>query len=67
MHSEFQELNAYAYHSIRGALLDLVIWCLGPYVDDSREYGLFRLCLAVVTRRLCRVWLQYRGIISDPV
>ena len=54
MHSEFEELNAYAYHATRGALLDVVIWCLGPYVDDAREYGLFRIRLANVTRAVVR-------------
>ena len=54
VHSDFEEINAYVYHSGRGALLDLVIWCLGPYVDDTREYGPFRLWLARVTRSVVR-------------
>ena len=67
MNSDFQETNLVIYYGLANLLLDAVIWSLGPYVDDSREYGLPRLCLAVATRRLCRAWLQYRGIISDPV
>jgi hypothetical protein len=54
VHSEFQELNAYVYHSLRGALLDVVIWCLGPYVDDSRTYGRIRVWLARATRAIVR-------------
>ena len=58
MLSYFHELNLYAYHAVRGAVLDLVIWCLGPVVDDSREYGLFRYYLAVATCKLCRTWYR---------
>ena len=54
MYSQFEELNAYAYHATRGALLDVVIWCLGPYVDDTRGYGLFRIHLANFTRTVVR-------------
>ena len=43
MYSDFGDLNAYVYHSARGAIFDVLIWCLGPYVDDSRLYGFFRL------------------------
>ena len=25
----FEEINLYAYHSLRGMGLDIVIWCLG--------------------------------------
>ena len=53
MLSAFEELNLFAYHSACGVFYDFVIWCLGPFVDDSREYGLFRCCLAAVTRRVC--------------
>jgi hypothetical protein len=60
MHSDFEQFNLFAYHSLVNAFLDLVIWCLGPYVDDSREYGLPRKYLAVVTRRLCGIWLANR-------
>jgi hypothetical protein len=67
MNSDFEETNLVLYYGLVNLLLDAVIWCLGPYVDDSREYGVARLCLAIVTRRLCRTWLQVRGIISDPV
>ena len=54
MYCEFGEINAYVYHSARGALLDLVIWCLGPYVNDARAYGSPRRCLARVTRSVVR-------------
>jgi len=50
----FAELNLYVYHSARGAVLDIVIWCLGPFVDDSREYGVARWILAAVMRQVCR-------------
>jgi hypothetical protein len=61
MRSEFEELNAYAYHCLRAALLDGVIWCLGPYVDDSRDYGFFRICLAKVTRAVVRGFCRAGG------
>ena len=51
---DFEEINAYVYHSGHGALLDIVIWCLGPYVDDTREYGPCRLWLARATRSVVR-------------
>lgn len=54
----FEELNLYAYHTLRGVVLDLVIWCLGPAVDDTREYGLLRLYLAAATCKACRVWYR---------
>ena len=56
MYSDFEELNAYVYHSARGALLDVVIWCLGPYVDGTRGYGLARMYLARATRAVVRRW-----------
>jgi len=56
VYSEFEELNAYVYHRFRGALLDVVIWCLGPYVDDTCPYGRVRLVLARVTCSLARRW-----------
>ena len=54
MHLGFDELNLHIYDSARGIFLDAVIWCLGPVVDDSREYGVFRLYLAAATYRVCR-------------
>lgn len=50
----FAEANAYVYHTARGAFYDLVIWCLGPVVDDSREYPAWRMWLAAATFRICR-------------
>lgn len=58
MHTQFEDLNAYVYYSMQGILLDGLIWCLGPYVYESREYGLFRICLARVTRSLVRRWFR---------
>ena len=52
--SGFAEVNAYVYHSARGAFYDGVIWCLGPVVDDSRIYSWPRMWLAFVTNRICR-------------
>ena len=56
MLSQFEELNLYAYHTLRGAVLDVVIWCLGPIVDDTRSYGPVRRCLAVATCHACRYY-----------
>jgi hypothetical protein len=54
----FYELNAYVYQSSYVAVLDGVIWCLGPYVDDTRPYGPSRITLAWLTRKLIRGWLR---------
>jgi hypothetical protein len=54
MNADFAELNAYVYYAAQGAVLDAVIWCLGPYVDDSRDYGWFRVLLALATRSALR-------------
>lgn len=62
MNSDFLELNLLAYHVLLGLCLDAVIWCLGPLVDDSREYGLLRCCLALATRRCCRTALALRDL-----
>ena len=56
--ADFNELNAYVYHSAHAAFLDGVIWCLGPFVDDSRSYGVFRVMLALCMRSLVRGWLR---------
>ena len=58
--SQFAEINAYVYHSARGVVLDVVIWCLGPYVDDTRGYGLLRVVLARGTRAVLRRWCMAR-------
>jgi hypothetical protein len=59
VNTDFEEMNAYVYHSVRGVMLDVVIWCLGPYVDATRAYGLPRIYLAratrVVVRRCCSI------------
>jgi len=54
----FAELNEYVYHSVRGVFFGGVIWCLGPVVDDSRDYAWPRLWLASVTYHICRCVLR---------
>ena len=54
MYTQFEDLNAYVYHSAHGAVLDGLIWCLGPYVDDTCDYGRFRIYLARMTRAIIR-------------
>ena len=54
----FHELNLYIYESTVGLFLDAVIWCLGPLVDDTREYGFLRLYLAAATYQVCRRLIQ---------
>jgi hypothetical protein len=58
VNSQFEDLNAYVYHSARGAIFDVLIWCLGPYVDDTRPYGFLRVLVARVTRSVVRWWLR---------
>ncbi len=60
MYTAFEEFNAFAYWALVNAVLDAVLWCLGPYVDDSREYGFARQLLAFVTCQLVRIWLRFR-------
>ena len=57
MGPSFEEINLYVFHSLQGVFYDFVIWCLGPLVDDTRPYGLFRCYLAAATRGACRRWL----------
>jgi len=57
MHTGFEDFNLYVYNSIRGLFLDLVIWCLGPMVYESRDYGLLRHYLAFATAKACRSWM----------
>jgi hypothetical protein len=54
VYSDFEELNAYVYNSMQCIVLDVLIWCLGPFADDSRDYGWCRTGLAVVTRAAVR-------------
>jgi len=61
MQAGFVELNFYIYYRMQGVLLDVLIWCLGPLIDDAREYGLLRLYLAGVTVRACRACLGLRN------
>lgn len=57
MTSLFEEFNLWIYHSLQGLFYDLVIWCLGPFVDDTQDYGRLRCYLALATRSFCRTWL----------
>ncbi len=61
MGEAFLEFNLYAYWALVNAVLDVILWCLAPYIDDSREYGPTRRVLAVVTCRVVRVWLLHRA------
>jgi len=56
--SGFDEVNEYVYHSVRSAFFGGVIWCLGPVVDDSRDYSRLRIGLAAVTYRVCRYFIR---------
>ena len=59
--SGFEEVNEYVYHSVRGAFFGGVIWCLGPVVDDTRDYPAYRMWLAAVTYRVCRCFIRAEG------
>ena len=61
MLSAFEEFNLYVYNSARGMLLDGVIWCLGPMIEEAREYGIFRHLLALMTAKACRGYLRIKG------
>ena len=65
MFSQFQQLNIHAYYTLVGVFLDFVIWCLGPLVDEEKDYSLARYYLAAVTCRICRSWLTRRGWITE--
>jgi hypothetical protein len=67
MYSAFEEFNLFAYWALVNGVLDVVLWCLGPYVDESRDYGWFRRQLADFTSRLVRIWLLYRDYRQRPV
>ena len=51
-------MNLYVYHSLRGVVLDAVIWCLQPLIHDTDCYGLFRIYLAAATCEACRRWYR---------
>jgi hypothetical protein len=61
MLSAFEEFNLYVYNSARGLVLDAVIWCLAPMIEEKHEYGIFRHCLALATAKACRGYLRFRG------
>jgi hypothetical protein len=67
MRSDFEELNLFAYYALLNGVLDLLLWSLGPHVDESREYGWFRHALAAVTGRVIRIWLLAREHRRRPV
>jgi hypothetical protein len=58
MLSDFEDLNAYVYHSARGAVYDVVIWCLAPYVHPDRRHGRLRRGLGWATRAAVRRWYR---------
>ena len=58
MYERFLDANLYVYNTANGVLLDGVIWCLGPIVDDSRPYGPLRRYLAAATCSICRCFLR---------
>ncbi len=58
MEPDFEDFNAYVYCSTCGWLYDVVIWCLGPYVDDRVDHGVARQALARVTRCVVRWWYR---------
>jgi hypothetical protein len=66
MRSDFEELNLFAYYALVNGVLDILLWCLGPRVDDSREYGWLRHALAEVTSRVLRFWLRLRDRRDRP-
>jgi len=57
----FEEFNVHLYWTLVNVFLDVVLWCLGPIVDDTRPYPYSRLCLAAVTNKACRYWLRKTG------
>lgn len=61
---DFREVNEYVYHSAHGAVLDAVIWCLGPLADDRGEYPRYRILLALATRFVLRPFV--RPVQSSP-
>lgn len=61
MRSEFEAANLILYYRMVNGLLDLVIWCLGPFADDSRHYGLLRCYLARITCWVCAQVISRRG------
>jgi hypothetical protein len=67
MYSDFEEFNLFAYWALVNGVLDVLLWCLGPYVDDSREYGWLRHALAAVTRRVILTWLLLRESLGRPL
>jgi hypothetical protein len=58
MQTSFEELNLYAYNALRNVAYDLLIWCLAPLIDDSREYSLARLYIAALACGICRRWMR---------
>ena len=58
MQTRFEEINLYAYNTMRGKFYDLLIWCLEPVIEDSRDFGLTRLYLAAITCKLYRSWAR---------
>jgi hypothetical protein len=61
MLSAFEEFNLYVYNTARGFVLDAVIWCLGPMIEEDRDFGIFRHCIALATAKVCRGYLRLSG------
>ncbi len=61
MRSDFEEANLAAYYVLLNGCLDVLLWCVAPYVDDSREFGVFRRGLAMVTTVVLGAWLRLRA------
>jgi len=58
MYSDFEALNAFVYDSARGAIYDVVIWCLEPYIHPEHSYGRLRQLVAAATRSAVRRWYR---------
>ena len=58
LHEPLTEANLLAYHRLRSAIFDIIIWCLGPLVDESRPFSVGRRWLARVTCMVCRPYFS---------
>lgn len=62
----FVAANLYVFLAAQEALLDAVIWCLGPFVDDSRVYSVPRLLLAGATRAVLKPFVRRSRPVGRP-
>ncbi len=65
MYSDFEEINLRAYYALLNGVLDVLLWCVGPYVDDSRDYGPLRRGLAFITGVIVGFWVRRREAQRD--